>query len=61
MKHIYIVLFNDNVSTEGYEEVEDAISFIESRNYKPSIVKNQGWIWTDKKGNEYKIKEIRLK
>lgn len=61
MKYVYVVLCNNNVSTEGYEEVEDAISFIESRSYEPFIVKNQGWTWTDKKGNEYKIKEIRIR
>ena len=60
MEKIYIVLYNYNVSSEGYKTEEEAINFIEKRNKNPKRVTN-GWLWIDKIGNEYKIKEILIR
>lgn len=61
MKSVFIVIYNYKVSNEGYDTVDKAINFIESRTYNPIQNKDRGWLWTDSKGGEYRIKEITIK
>ena len=56
MSIVYVVLYNGQVSSEGYKDVVDAIEFIETRSSNP--VKDEGWLWVDDKGNRYQIKDI---
>ena len=60
MKSVFIVLYNGSVSSEGYDAVEKAIKFIESRtgNPNPDLFK---WIWLDEDNNIYQIKEISIR
>lgn len=58
MTKIYIVLYNDNPSSEGYKNVDDAISFIENRSDKPKH--KSGWVWRNEMDDSYKIKEIKI-
>ena len=60
MKSVFIVLYNGSVSSEGYDTVEKAIKFIESRTGKPKpdLFK---WIWLDENNNIYQIKEISVR
>lgn len=58
---VYIVLYNGNVSSEGYTTEEKAIEFIEGRFGKPKKVDKKGWLWRDMDGSEYKIKEINIR
>ncbi|EKS4345164.1 hypothetical protein QB607_003168 [Clostridium botulinum] len=60
MVYVYIVVYNNLVSTTGYNTVIGAINFIESRSNKPIQNKDRGLLWTDCKGNEYRIKEIKI-
>ncbi|MBN3352027.1 hypothetical protein CF086_17165 [Clostridium botulinum] len=60
MNHVYVILYNNSVSSTGYNTIVGAINFIENRNNKPMQKKGKGWLWIDSKGNEYKIKEIKI-
>ncbi|BAO04987.1 PAS domain S-box [Clostridium botulinum B str. Osaka05] len=60
MNYVYIVLYNNSVSSVGYDTVVGAITFIENRNNKPIQNKDKGLLWTDSKGDEYRIKEIKI-
>lgn len=60
MTYMYIVTYNNLVSTTGYNKVDEAINFIEGRYGKPMQNKDRGWLWTDSNGNEYRIKEIKI-
>jgi hypothetical protein len=59
MNKVYIVTFNGQVSSEGYDDVEKAIDFIESRSNDPE--KDFGLIWIDSQNNVYRIYEINVK
>lgn len=59
MNKVYIITFNYSVSSEGYDDVEKAIAFVESRSNNP--VKDFGLIWIDSQNNVYKIYEINVK
>lgn len=60
MTYAYIVLYNNSVSTTGFFTVDKAINFIEGRYDNPIQNKDRVWLWTDSKGNEYRIKEIKI-
>lgn len=58
MKKVYAVVYNGSaVSQEAYNNVEDAIKFIESR----TVAKELGWSWMDQNGNTYQIYELTVK
>lgn len=60
MNKVFIVTYNDKkVSSEGYDDVDQAIDFIESRSNNP--IKDFGLKWIDSKNNVYKIYEINIK
>lgn len=59
MNKVYIVTFNGQVSSEGYDDVDKAIDFIESRTNEPA--KDFGLIWIDSQNNIYRIYEINVK
>lgn len=59
MWEIYIVLYNGHVSSEGYEDIGDAIEFVETRSSNPKV--QEGWLWLDDEGNKYQIKGITVK
>ena len=60
MKSVFIVLYNGSVSSEGYDTLEKAIGFIKNRyNYPTSF--NYPWVYVDRDGNIYQIKEINIK
>jgi len=60
MKHIYIIIYNEvTISSEGYDSLEKAEKFIETRNYSPAKI--DIWLYEDTIGNTYKIKEISVK
>lgn len=60
MTYASIVTYNNLVSTTEYNTVDGAINFIENRSNKPIQNKDRGWLWTDCKDNEYRIKEIKI-
>jgi hypothetical protein len=59
MNKVYIVTFNGQVSSEGYDDVDKAIDFVESRSNDP--IKDFGLIWIDSQNNVYRIYEINVK
>ena len=57
--YIYVVTYNDKVSSEGYKTVEDAIKFIKNKGY--NLLQLSDWWYEDSKGNTYKIHDVRVK
>ena len=53
---IYVVIYEGNVSSEGYDSEEKAFKYIQDRGGKQV----QGWLFKDDEGKEYKIKEIKI-
>lgn len=61
MNKVYVVLYNGNVSSDGYSTEEKAIEFIETRTGNPEKIYGLGWIWIDDENNEYKIREVNIR
>lgn len=61
MNKVYVVLYNEKISSEGYNTIDKAVNFIEQRFGEPIQDISKGWLWIDKDGNEYKIKEINIR
>lgn len=59
-QEIYIIQFNGmSISKEGYYNLENAIMFINSRNFNPKPVR--ALMYEDDQNNEYKILPINIK
>lgn len=54
---VYVVIFNDRVSTEGYRNIDDAIQYCEDRAERQVEF---GWKFKDNRGNTYTIREIKI-
>ena len=58
MKTIYVVTYNEKMSSKAYSKFENAVKFIESRSDSPERLGN-ALVWISKTGN-YKIHPVTI-
>ena len=58
--NVYIVTYNERVSTEGYDDIDKAIGFIQGRSNIGSFEAVSPMHYTNGKDN-YKIHEIQVR